>query len=191
MIALPRTIALTIVMATVLSGLWVSPTGGQAGTPAASPVAMTGTAAVFMTIGNAGAERDRLVGGSTDAARAVEIHEMAAVDGMMRMRPLPEGLEIPAGGEVTLEPGGLHVMLVGLTRDLENGAAYELTLEFEREGDVTLDVPVQARAADGAEPTVAGDLSIVGVFTRPAPMVGETMAMTEGMAATPAATPRP
>jgi hypothetical protein len=121
-----------------------------------------------------------------------EIHEMADVDGMMQMRPLPEGLEIPGGGEVTLESGGLHVMLIGLIRDLENGASYELTLEFERAGQVTLQVPVQPRAADGeSDVTTVGDLSISGVFTRPAPMIGADMDMHGGMEATPEGTPHP
>jgi copper(I)-binding protein len=188
-IELLRKIALTTAVVATAGALGAAVVAGQHGTPTASPVAMTGTAAVYMTIANNGADGDRLLGGETDVAQAVEIHDMADVDGMMQMRPLPEGLEIPGGSEVVLESGGLHVMLFGLTRDLPNGETYELTLAFERAGEVTLEVPVRARADAETAAVTVGDLSINGVFTRPAPMIGEAMVMHGGMHATPAATP--
>jgi copper(I)-binding protein len=188
-IDLLRKIALTTAVVATAGALGAAVVAGQHGTPTASPVAMTGTAAVYMTIANNGADGDRLLGGETDVAQAVEIHDMADVDGMMQMRPLPEGLEIPGGSEVVLESGGLHVMLFGLTRDLPNGETYELTLAFERAGEVTLEVPVRARADAETAAVTVGDLSINGVFTRPAPMIGEAMVMHGGMHATPAATP--
>jgi copper(I)-binding protein len=190
MIELLRRIVFTTVLVALGGALGTPTVAGQMGTPAASPVAMTGTAAAYMTIANAGSEADRLLGGTTDVAQVVEIHEMADADGMMQMRPLPDVLEIPGGGEVTLESGGLHIMLIGLTRDLENGASYELTLEFERAGEVTVVVPVQPRAADGeSDITTAGELTISGAFTRPAPMLGDQMGMHGGMESTPAGTP--
>ena len=117
MIELLRRIVFTTALVT-LGAFGPAPVAGQEATPAASPAAMTGNAAAYMTIANAGSEADRLLGGTTDVAQVAEIHEMSDVDGMMQMRPLPEGLEIPGGGEVTLESGGLHVMLIGLIRDL-------------------------------------------------------------------------
>jgi copper(I)-binding protein len=188
-IELLQKIALTTAVITMAGALGVPVVAGQDGTPTASPVAMTGTAAVYMTIANGGAEGDRLLGGTTDAAQAVEIHDMADADGMMQMRLLPEGLEIPGGSQVVLEPGGLHVMLFGLTRELPNGETYALTLEFERAGEVTLEVPVGSHADDGAAAVTVGDLAISGVFTRPAPMIGDATTMHGGMHATPAATP--
>jgi copper(I)-binding protein len=167
---------------------------GQHATPTASPMAspapMSGTAAAFMTITNSGAEADRLLGGSTDVAQVVEVHEMAQDNGMMRMQPLPEGLEIPAGGEVLLESGGLHLMLIGLTRDLVPGSSYALTLEFEQAGEVEIDVAVQPAAPSGAgEAVTTGALTIANAFSRPAPMLGADMPTHGGMGATPAATP--
>jgi copper(I)-binding protein len=188
-IELLRTIALTTAVVATGGALGAAVVAGQHGTPTASRVAMTGTAAVYMTIANNGADGDRLLGGETDVAQAVEVHDMADADGMMQMRPLSEGLEIPGGGEVVLEPGGLHVMLFGLTRDLPNGETYELTLAFERAGEVTLEVPVRTRVGAEAAAVTVGDLSISGVFTRPAPMIGDAAAMHGGMHATPAATP--
>jgi copper(I)-binding protein len=163
---------------------------GQGGTPTASPASspatMSGTAAVFMTIANDGAEAERLLGGRTEVAQFVEVHEMDEAEGMMRMRPLPDGLAIPAGGEVTLEPGGIHMMLIGLTRDLVSGSSYELILEFERAGDVKVDVPVRPHAIGESETTTIGGLAISELFSRPAPRIGEEMSMHEGMEGTPA-----
>jgi len=71
---------------------------------------------------------------------------------VMRMRMVDGGrIEIPAGGTVIMEPGGLHLMLINLTEPLEAGAAYPLTLKFERAGEWTLHVPVADDApADAA-----------------------------------------
>ena len=157
---------------------------GMSGTPAAGmdmhQQAMTGTSAAYLTIENAGSEPDRLVSASSPAAKTVEIHEMQEVDGAMRMRPLAGGLAIPASGTVALEPGGYHVMLIGLVEDLTEGDIYDLTLTFERAGDVTVQVPVGSGAPSGPVRVVAGDLTLTGVWGRPAPAIGT---------GTPAATP--
>lgn len=168
---------------------------GNMATPAASPMAggmmnrhgMGGTAAVFLMIENSGADADRLIGGSTDVAEVVEIHEIVDNNGVMEMRPLTDGLEIPAGETVTLQPGGYHVMLIGLKQDLTAGSTYELTLTFEKAGDVKLQVPVQRVAPQGDEITKveAGDLTISAVWSRPAPAL-DSMTATPG---TPEATP--
>ena len=149
---------------------------------------MTGTAAAFMLIQNGGAEDDVLLGGETDVANVVEVHEMADVDGVMEMRPLADGLTIAAGGEETLEPGGYHIMLFGLKEDLTNGKTYDLTLHFEKAGDVTVPVTVRPRAelaadATPAAPITVGDLTITGPWSRPAPATGL------GEMGTPEATP--
>lgn len=154
-------------------------------TPAASPGAMDGhgetgmggTGAAYMVIRNAGAEGDRLVAGETNVAEVVEFHEVAEEEGVMAMRPLAEGVEVPAGGEVALEPGGYHVMLVGLTEDLTNGLTFDLTLEFQTAGEVTVPVSVRPRAepagdATLAAPVVAGAIAVEDAWSRPAPALG-------------------
>jgi|GEM_PF-357306 len=172
--------------------------GAGMATPMAGMGAEGGTGAVFMTIANAGAEPDRLTGGMTDVAEAVEIHEMAEEGGAMVMRPVEGGLEVPAGGSVELKPGGYHIMLIGLTKDLMADDIYELTLAFEKAGEVKIEVPVmhQRDAATKAAPAVvAGDLTIDRAWTRPAPALmgmGQGLGqkkqhgMDAGMAATPA-----
>lgn len=150
---------------------------------------LSGTGAVYLTIANAGAADETLTGVTSGVAGMVEIHQSVDEAGVMRMRPLVDGLVIPGGGEVTLEPGGYHLMLIGLTRSLEPGAAFEVTLEFANGGQVVMPVNVVPRAPDSeADATVvSGDLSISGAWARPAPML-----TTEAPpAATPQATPAP
>lgn len=164
--------------------------GEDGATPAASPGAMhgggmSGTGAAYLVIRNYGTEADRLVGAETEVAGVVEIHEVADDGGVMAMRPLADGLEIPAGDEVILEPGGYHIMLIGLTQDLRDGDAYAMTLRFEQAGEVTITVPVRRRAELAADatptpPTSAGDLTIAGAWSRAAPAFGAM-----GHAATP------
>jgi hypothetical protein len=90
----------------------------------------------YLTVENAGAEPDRLVAATVEIAGRAEIHEMAVVDGIMKMRPLRNGVEIPAGGSVALEPGSYHMMFMDLTRPLKEGESFAGTLTFEKAGSV-------------------------------------------------------
>lgn len=132
---------------------------------------MGGTGAAFFTVTNNGSEADRLVAASSPVAQVVEIHEIKDNNGVKEMRPLENGLELPAGETVKLAPGGYHIMMIGLTQDLTAGMTFELTLTFEKAGDVLVTVPVQRAAPEGdaIETIEAGDLSIAGVWSRPAP----------------------
>lgn len=102
----------------------------------------TPNSAAYMRLEATGTEPDRLIGGSTPAAAEVELHTHIMEPGVARMRPV-EAIEIAPGESTVLEPGGLHVMLVGLTSPLEEGARLPLTLVFETAGEVTLDLPVK------------------------------------------------
>jgi copper(I)-binding protein len=96
----------------------------------------------YLTIENKGTVPDRFTGASTPAAAKAELHEMGMDNGVMKMRPVKDGLPIPPGQSVTLAPGGLHLMLMGLKGPLKEGGKVPLTLQFEKAGkvDVTLDV---------------------------------------------------
>jgi periplasmic copper chaperone A len=96
----------------------------------------------YLTVDNKGSTADKLLGGSSPAAGKVEVHEMAMNNGVMTMRPLKDGLPIPAGKSVALAPGGYHLMLVELKTPLKKGDKIPVTLKFEKAGDVnvTLDV---------------------------------------------------
>lgn len=102
----------------------------------------------FVTITNAGTDDDRLVSASADGvAGRVEIHEMAMQGDVMKMRQLPDGLEIPAGETVELKPGSYHLMLMELAKPLVEGDSIVVRLVFEKAGDITVTLPVMARAA--------------------------------------------
>ncbi len=103
-------------------------------------------AAVYLTIRNTGDGPDALTGGSTDIAAAVEVHETVIEDGVASMQPIPE-LVVPAGGEVVLERGGHHLMLLD-PEPLAPGDTYPLTLSFAESGDVQVEVTVVERTGD-------------------------------------------
>lgn len=102
--------------------------------------------AAFLSVENRGAEADRLVAASSPAASAVEIHETASEDGVMRMRKL-DAVEIAPGAPIVFAPGGLHIMLIGLTAPLKDGETVPLTLTFEKAGSVTVDLAIQKTSA--------------------------------------------
>lgn len=119
--------------------------------------AVSGAGAAYMVIENTGSSADALTGGQSDVATAVEVHETvdmssampAASDGGMGSSPMMgmqriDRLEIPAGGKVELKPGSYHVMLIGLTRELQVGETIEITLTFEKAGDVKVSAEVRA-----------------------------------------------
>lgn len=105
----------------------------------------------FVTIRNTGTEADTLVAVSSPAAARVELHTSLREGDIMRMRPV-ENIPVPAGGSVTLAPGGLHMMLMGLTRPLAVGQTVPVTLRFERSGQVTVNMAVQSAGARGPMP---------------------------------------
>lgn len=99
--------------------------------------------AAYMTLSTSGAA-DRLVAAATPAAERVELHTHSMDDqGVMRMRPV-DGIDVGQDAPAALQPGGLHLMLVGVKGRLEAGATIPLTLTFENAGEVTLEVPVRA-----------------------------------------------
>jgi len=103
----------------------------------------------FMTITNTGASGDTLVGVASPVAGIGEVHEMKVEDGVMTMRPLDGGLPIPAGGTVTLKPGGYHIMLVDLKAPLKKGEDVPVTLTFEKAGTVEATFHVAPIGAPG------------------------------------------
>lgn len=101
----------------------------------------------FVAVTNNGSESDRLVAVTSDAAGKVELHEMSVVDGIMKMREMKDGIEIPAGETVTLQPGGLHIMFMGLKDGFEEGTTVPVVLTFEKAGDLAVELPVAKMGA--------------------------------------------
>ena len=103
---------------------------------------MSSSGAAFMVIENTGAA-DRLIGARSDVAEKTELHTHKEDDmGVMRMIHVEEGFELPAGGHIMMARGGHHVMFLGLNRPLQDGDEVQLTLEFEKAGDIAVTVPV-------------------------------------------------
>ncbi|MFN7065307.1 MAG: copper chaperone PCu(A)C [Aquificaceae bacterium] len=94
--------------------------------------------AAYMIIENGGKEVDKLVDVSSNASQITEIHE--TVEGKMRRVKV---LEVPAGSKVELKPGGYHIMLINLSRPLKEGDKVEMTLKFEKSGEVKVQAPVR------------------------------------------------
>ena len=100
-----------------------------------------GLSAAYLVLRNTSATPDRVVAVRTPIAVAAEIHQSIKDGEIMRMRAVP-ALEIAAGATVTLEPGGLHVMLIGIKEPLKEGQTFPLTLVLEQAGERTIEVMV-------------------------------------------------
>ncbi len=101
----------------------------------------------FLTITNKGTTRDRLIAVRTPVAEQAQVHEMKMDGNVMRMRALDGGLEILPGATVTLAPGGLHLMLMGLRKPLVRDTRVPLTLVFEKAGSVEIELSIEAMGA--------------------------------------------
>jgi copper(I)-binding protein len=182
--------ALCVGPAVIATGSAVLAQHGTDATPGTMPMgspmagmADTGTGAAYLTITNTGDTDDRLVAATSDVSQVVEIHDMVVENEVMSMVHLEEGLPIPAGDTVVLEPMSLHIMLISLNESLYPEMTFELTLVFEQAGEVTVTGVVATEMPEEGESFAAGDLEITGVWSRPAPKLGGWM---EG---TPDATP--
>jgi copper(I)-binding protein len=100
------------------------------------------TAAGYLTIANNGVADDRLLSVTTAVAEIGELHAMTMTDGRMTMRPLEDGLVVPAGATVVLRPGAAHLMFVGVGDGLVEGTLVEITLTFATAGAVTVNLVV-------------------------------------------------
>jgi copper(I)-binding protein len=119
---------------------------------ARAPAGKAATSAAYMTVHTSGAA-DQLVGVSTPVASKAELHETTKEDGVMKMRPVTS-IAIAPGKPAMLAPGGLHVMLMGLTQPLHVGDSFPLTLRFARAAPVT--VSVRVVAPGGMKPDAMG-----------------------------------
>ena len=102
----------------------------------------------FMVIRNAGERDVRVVRASNPASRITELHTHLHENGVMKMRPVP-AIDIKAGGEAVLKPGGLHVMLIDLKTPLQEGGRLPITLEFADGSSLRVEAPVVRPTAGG------------------------------------------
>jgi len=100
---------------------------------------------------------DRLTGLSTPVASTAQVHTMTMEGGVMKMNRVA-ALDLPAGQPVKLEPGGMHIMLIGLTDKLRPGQSFPLTLSFEKAGKREVTVSVEKAGARGPEKATGGNM---------------------------------
>ena len=118
---------------------------------AVAPYPGAATGAAYLVIDNPG-PADRLLSAASPGASHVMLHQSTEADGVLRMEESAHGFKVPEGGALALEPGGLHVMLMGLSEPLEDGATLPLVLTFESAGEVAVAVPVDFSRRPGAQP---------------------------------------
>jgi len=112
----------------------------------------------YLRLDNRGAA-DRLVSASAAVSEKVELHSMAMDGDVMRMRQV-DAIDLPTGAPVELKPGGLHIMFIGLKAPLKAGDSFPLQLKFEKAGDMTVQVKIEAPGASAA--SMAGSGSHAG-----------------------------
>lgn len=106
------------------------------------------TSAAYLSIANGGKGDDRLLAASSAVAGKVSLHSSSSEGGISRMRPIKDGVTIPAGQTIRFEPGGNHLMLERLKRRLADGDKIPVTLQFERSGPREVQVTVGQVLAD-------------------------------------------
>ena len=149
--ALAATLATPVRAEDVKAGDLVITQAWSRATPTGAKVA-----GAYLTVENKGSVADRLVSGSGDVAGRVEIHEMAMDGGVMKMRPLDNGLVIEPGKTVKLAPGGYHMMLMDLKRPLKVGERVPIDLRVEGRDkklvsqSIEIEVAAKPPAADSA-----------------------------------------
>lgn len=127
--------------AITVDGLWI-----------AEPPPGANVAAGYGAIVNHGAHNDRLVSVSAEISHTSEFHGMTMrEDGVVEMRPFDDGLEIPPYGPLVLEPGGIHIMFMGLRERPVDGDRIVVTLVFDRAGSMEVVFPVTRRSSAGIE----------------------------------------
>jgi uncharacterized protein YcnI/copper(I)-binding protein len=103
----------------------------------------------YLKVTNNGKSSDRLVSATSAGADRVEIHEMSMTDGVMKMRPLTDGLIIKPGETVELKPGGFHMMFMDIKQPLKQGDTLKTTLKVAKAGTLDVSFNVNAMGATG------------------------------------------
>jgi copper(I)-binding protein len=106
----------------------------------------------YLKLTNNGAD-DRLIGVATDRAGTVQLHEMKMDGGIMVMRELKQGVDLPANTTVELKPGGFHLMFMNVSRPFKEGEMIKATLTFEKAGSVDVELAVGPPAGAAATHT--------------------------------------
>lgn len=115
--------------------------------PTAPSITDGANGAGYLVLKNNGRNPDKLLSASTEVAGKVELHARDKAGDTRTLRQT-NAIEIAAGGEVRLEPGGSYLILVDLKKPLEEGQHFPIVLQFERAGKITVDTVVQTSAKE-------------------------------------------
>jgi hypothetical protein len=107
------------------------------------PVDGQTTGAAYFVVRNSGDTPDRLIGATSPQARLIELHTHRDVGGMKRMEKV-DAVDVPAKGAAVFQPGGLHLMLFQFA---PAGESVQVTLRFEKGGEITVPFAIVARTA--------------------------------------------
>lgn len=118
----------------------------------ARPTAQGENAAIYFAIHNHTQTNDELIGASTTISNTVEIHESSQVNDVMQMNMLAS-IPLGADEEIIFNPGGLHIMLVGIDQELETGGHIGLILHFQKHEDIVVNVHIEDSSPDEDEHT--------------------------------------
>ncbi len=162
---------LTLLLASLLvSSAWGQNVSVQSAWARATVQGQKATGA-FMTLTSK--TDTKLVGVSTSVAGVAEVHEMKMDNNVMQMRALPDGLPLPAGKAVALQPGGFHVMLMDLKLPLQKDTTIPMTLRFKDakglQSSLDIKVPVSQVAPAGGQSASARRALTLQSATKPAP----------------------
>jgi periplasmic copper chaperone A len=146
--AIAATLAATVAAAVAQTGQIETTNAWARATPGGAT-----TGAAYLTIVSPIA--DRLVAASSPIAESVQVHTMSMQGSIMRMRQIA-GIDLPAGKAMTLKPGGLHIMLTGLSAPLKEGQSFPLTLMFKNAGSKEVTVTVVKVGAMGPAAATGG-----------------------------------
>jgi periplasmic copper chaperone A len=136
-------IAILMAISLLLSGCRTEGAGITISNAWARPGFVGGTSAIYFVIENSGEQDDSLHSAESTVATSVELHEsMMDSSGTMSMHE-QHSISVPAKDQIAFQPGGLHVMLIDLTQELNVGDRFNLTLTFEGAGQVPVDVEVR------------------------------------------------
>ncbi len=102
--------------------------------------------AAFAVLSNEGQEMDRLIAAASPVAKKTELHTHLMEGGIMKMRQV-EAMEVHPGAPTVLQPGGLHIMFMGLHAPLVEGSEIPITLTFEKAGDIAITAKVLSAGA--------------------------------------------
>lgn len=109
----------------------------------ANPAMKGGNGAVYLLLHNHSSQADELIGAASAVAQMVELHKSEVNDQGVMMMMKQDSIALPANGEIQFQPGGYHIMLMGLNRDLKEGDTFQVTLKFKQHPDLVLDVTVR------------------------------------------------